>query len=101
LTYDKAEDLHLGISMTVPGHEPLEYSLRLKPQGVSYVISEQELSQQRPGQRLPSLHIDSHGPDVKYFVSFRQGCVCRTWSVMSSCQEMPRIAIEIKVAINL
>src|SRR5712692_7646835 len=35
LTYDQAEELRLGISMTVPNHEPLEYSLRLRPQGVA------------------------------------------------------------------
>jgi predicted ATPase len=30
LTYDKAEELGLGITMDVPGHEPLEYSLLLR-----------------------------------------------------------------------
>src|ERR1700674_3047213 len=34
LTYDETDDLRLGISMEVPYHEPLEYSLRLRPQGV-------------------------------------------------------------------
>jgi predicted ATPase len=28
LTYDRAEELHIEISMGVNGHEPLEYSLR-------------------------------------------------------------------------
>src|SRR5580658_7146752 len=32
LTYDRADELHLGISMAVPGYEPLEYSLALRPQ---------------------------------------------------------------------
>jgi len=41
LTYDKADDLQLGISMTVPGHQPLEYSLKLRPQAVAYEISEE------------------------------------------------------------
>jgi predicted ATPase len=67
LTYEKAEELGLGISMTVPRNEPLEYSLTLKPQGVAYLISEEKLSQQRPGFPGPFLHIDSHGPDIKYF----------------------------------
>src|SRR5208282_4925861 len=47
LTYDRAEDLRLEISMTVPGYNPLEYSLTLKPQGVAYLISEEKLSQDR------------------------------------------------------
>jgi predicted ATPase len=67
LTYDRAEELRLGISMTVPHHDPLEYSLRLKPQGVSYVITDEVLCQNRPGHKMPFLHIDSHGPDIKYF----------------------------------
>jgi predicted ATPase len=67
LSYDKAEELRLGISMEIPGHDPLEYSLRLKPQGVAYVISEEKLIQKRPGFEQPFLHIDSHGPNIRYF----------------------------------
>ena len=47
LTYDHASDLRLEISMTVQGYEPLEYSLVLKPQNVSYLINEEQLCQQR------------------------------------------------------
>lgn len=69
LTYDKADELLLGISMTVPGpgHKPLEYLLRLTPQGVAYFINEERLSQPRPGHLRPFLHIDSYGQDIKYF----------------------------------
>ena len=67
LTYDRAKTLKLGISMTVLHHDPLEYSLSLKPQGVSYVISEEVLCQNRPNHKQPFLHIDSHGPEIKYF----------------------------------
>ena len=35
LTYDKAEELGLGITMEVPGREPLKYSLWLRPDAVS------------------------------------------------------------------
>jgi predicted ATPase len=94
LTYDKAEELHLAISMTVPGHEPLEYSLRLKPQGVSYVISEEQLSQQRPGHRLPFLHIDSHGPDVKYFEADQRRLVRPNWEhkpLETSLSQVPKM----------
>ena len=67
LTYDRAEELRLGISMAVPGYEQLKYSLTLKPQGVAYSISEEALSQLNQGRKpheKPFLHIDSHGPDV-------------------------------------
>ena len=63
LTYDHAQELRLGISMTVPGYEPLEYSLTLEPQGIAYSIREEKLSQER-GYPDPFLHIDSHGPDI-------------------------------------
>ncbi|HET6840527.1 MAG TPA: AAA family ATPase [Candidatus Angelobacter sp.] len=79
LTYDKADELRLGISMTVPAHEPLEYSLVLKPQGVAYVISEEKLSQKRPGYEQPFLHIDSHGPDIKYFEADQRRLQQPTW----------------------
>lgn len=69
VTYDRADALSLGISMEVPNYQPLEYSLRLKPQGVSYIIEEEQLSQRRRAQPPPFLHIDSHGSDVKYFES--------------------------------
>jgi predicted ATPase len=67
LTLDRAEELRLAISMTVPGYEPLKYSLKLKPQAVAYAISEERLSQQRQGHAGPFLHIDSYGPDIKYY----------------------------------
>jgi predicted ATPase len=67
ITYDREEDLSLGISMGVPEHEPLEYLLRLTPQGTSYLIEEEILSQQRYRQPPPFKHIDSHGSDVRYF----------------------------------
>ena len=49
LTYDKADILQLGISMTVPGYQPLEYSLKLRSQAVAYEISEERLWQYRQG----------------------------------------------------
>jgi predicted ATPase len=94
LTYDRAEELHLGISMTVPGHEPLEYSLRLKPQGVSYVINEEILSQQRQPHPKPFLHIDSHGPDIKYFEADQRKLVRPNWEhkpLETSLSQVPKM----------
>ncbi len=67
LTYDLANELRLGLSMTVPGYKPLEYSLRLSPQAVAYLINEERLSQSHHGHAGPFLHIDSHGSDIKYY----------------------------------
>ena len=93
LTYDRAEDLRLGISMTVAGHYPLEYSLMLKPQGVGYIISEEKLSQRRPGlQRF--LHIDSHGPDIKYFEADQKKLQQPNWEhkpLETSLSQVPKM----------
>ncbi len=68
LTYDRSEALQLEISMEVPGHHPLEYLLELRPQGISYVIERERLSQLRnPVASSPFLHIDSHGQDIRYY----------------------------------
>jgi predicted ATPase len=67
LTYDRAEELQLDISMTVPHYEPLKYSLKLIPQSVAYIINEERLSQQRSGHAGPFLHISSHGPNINYY----------------------------------
>lgn len=94
LTYDQAEELRLGISMTVPNHEPLEYSLRLRPQGVAYVISEEKLSQQRLRNPPPFLHIDSHGPDIKYFEVDQKNLVRPNWEhkpLETSLSQVPKM----------
>src|ERR1035437_6558414 len=67
LTYDRAEELALGIAMEVPGQQPLEYSLWLRPQGIAYMIREETLSQIRKAHPEPFLHINSYEQDVKYF----------------------------------
>ena len=63
LTYDRAQSLQLDISMTVPNHQPLEYKLNLKPQGIAYFIDEETLSQRRTADHPQPFkrHVDSHG----------------------------------------
>jgi predicted ATPase len=61
--------------MTLPGHEPLEYALGLKPSGIAYTIDEETLRQRRHSNLPPAvatdprpfLHIDSHGPEIRYY----------------------------------
>src|SRR5258708_5202205 len=67
LTYDKAAELGLGITMEVPGHESLECSLSLRPEGIAYAIREETLSQKRNPQTTPFFHINSREQDVKYY----------------------------------
>jgi len=94
LTYDRAEDLRIGISMAVPGHEPLEYSLRLKAQGAGYIISEERLSQRRDSSKPPFLHIASHGSDIKYFDPIRSKLLPPEWehrALESSLGQVPKM----------
>lgn len=94
LTYDRADELHLSISMSVPAHDPLEYSLRLQPQGVAYAITEEKLSQRRPGHAQPFLHIDSHGPDIKYFEADQRKLQRPTWEhkpLETSLSQVPKM----------
>jgi predicted ATPase len=79
LTYDRAEELHLDISMTVPHYQPLKYSLKLSPQNVAYLIDEERLSQQRYGHPGPFLHIDSLGPDIKYYEVDQKNLIRPNW----------------------
>src|ERR1700674_1256853 len=67
LTYDKAERLELGITMEVPGYEPLEYTLWLRPQGIAHAIQGEVLRQRRKPNPSPFLHINSHETDIKYY----------------------------------
>jgi predicted ATPase len=79
LTYDRADEMQLNISMVVPHQKPLKYSLKLKPQSVGYVIDEERLSQQRLGYSHPFLHIDSHGPDIKYYEVDQRNLLRPNW----------------------
>jgi predicted ATPase len=94
LTYDKADDLQLGISMTVPGHQPLEYSLKLRPQAVAYEISEERLWQHRQGYPEPFLHIDSHGANIHYYEKDQKKIVRPTWDfkpLETSLSQVPKM----------
>ncbi len=66
LTRGKSEDISFLVDMTVPGHQPLEYDLRLAPRTTGYSILREILSQMRnlPG---PFKHIDSSDNDIRYY----------------------------------
>jgi predicted ATPase len=94
LTYDRAEELHLGISMSVPGHQPLEYTLRMKAQGVSYFINEETLSQQRLSYSQPFSYINSHGSDIRYFEADKKKLVRPNWDykpLETSLSQVPKM----------
>src|SRR5260370_33353489 len=53
--------------MEVLGHEPLEYSLRLRPDGIAYAIREETLSQRRGNHSIPLQHINSREQNIRYY----------------------------------
>ena len=68
LTYDRADELGLGITLKVPAYElPLEYSLSLRPHGIAHAIREETLGVKEKLGSTPFRFIDSHDRDVKYF----------------------------------
>lgn len=67
LTHNIADEMKFDLSMEVPHHAPLDYSIRVAPRGQSYAIEEEILSQRRDIARPPFKHIESHGTDIKYF----------------------------------
>jgi len=76
LTRGRTEDLALGLSMEVPGHQPLEYEVRIAPKGSSYGLSKEVLSQDNPSYPTPFKHIDSQNTNVRYF-NAEEGAIVR------------------------
>ena len=94
ITYDHASDLSLGISMGVQGREPLDYLLRIRPQGAGYVIEEETLSQQQKPEPPPFKYIDSRGTDVRYFEVDQARLVRPTWEhnpLETSLSQVPKM----------
>lgn len=92
LTYDRAEELGLEITMEVPGHEPLEYSLWLRPQGLAHVIREETLSQKR--KTKPILHVSSFEQDVKYYDPEKKKLLPPSWEhnpLETSLAQVPKM----------
>jgi predicted ATPase len=79
LTRGKSNELSFLVDMTVPGHEPLEYELRLDPSSVGYTISRETLSQQRRGYQEPFMHINSQAGDIRYYETEENRLVRPDW----------------------
>jgi len=66
LTYDKGLKMVFSLDMEVPQYNPLKYELSLVPQGNSYSIESEILTQER-GYKAPFKHIDSKFVNIMYF----------------------------------
>lgn len=97
LTRDRAEELSLLVDMDVPGHQPLEYEVRLTAKGQGYVISKEVLSQPRDGFPGPFKHIDSSDGDIRYYKTEKKpkaGLVRPDWEhnpLETSLSQVPKM----------
>jgi predicted ATPase len=92
LTYDHADELSLAISANLNQGPPLDYSVRIRPQGTTYVIAEEDLTQQR--RPAPSFeHIHSRGSHIQY-IDAQHKLVTPTWGyreLETSLSQVPKM----------
>lgn len=94
LTRGRSDGLSFLVDMEVPGHEPLEYQLSLKPKGTGYSISRELLCQRRPGFPEPFKHIDSSEDDIKYYEIEANRLVRPSWEhnpLETSLAQVPKM----------
>jgi predicted ATPase len=80
--------------MEVPGQEPLEYALWVRPQGIAHAIREETLSQIRKPHPKPFLHIDSLEREVKYYDPEKKKLTHPTWEhnpLETSLAQVPKM----------
>lgn len=94
LTYDRSNELELGIKMEVSGHKPLEYALKVRPEGVAYSIERESLSQRRRPESPPFYHLVARGSEVQYFDASQGKLVRPNWEhnpLESSLSQVPKM----------
>ena len=94
MTRGKADELLFHVTMAVPGHEPLAYSLGLKTKGHGYDLSLERLSQHRDGYEEPFKHIERYGADVRYYDVVAKSLQRPTWDTTpfeTSLSQVPKM----------
>lgn len=94
VTRGRLEDIHLRAEMDVLNFEPLQYSLQLTPQGQSYSISQETLTQAKAGYSVPFKHVDSQYNSVRYYDPLKLGLVQPDWAYdprESALSQVPRM----------
>jgi predicted ATPase len=66
LSLDRADRMSFELTMSVPNHNPLNYSLTIAPTGVAHEIEEETLTQQQSSNPPPFKYIQSRNRDVRY-----------------------------------
>ena len=94
LTQGSAEELGLQISMNVKGYEPLDYSLWLRPNGLSHEVREESLTQLNRHNTQPFLHITSYEQRIQYFDPEKNKLTIPTWDhnrLETSLAQVPKM----------
>jgi predicted ATPase len=96
LTYDHAEELALGITMDLQEGGPLEYELGLRPEGISYSIHSEVLSQDKASPSSPDHYnyISSHGHVINYYDLEKGKFSSPTWEhdrLETSLSQVPKM----------
>jgi len=94
LTRGKSETLSFDIEMEVPGHEPLEYALRISSSGVGYSLTGEVLSQRHAGHEEPLKYIDSSDGDIRYYDSEKKRLLRPEWEhnpLETSLAQVPKM----------
>ena len=93
LTYDRAEELGLGITMEAPGDEPVDYRLWLRKEGFAHTIYEETLNQRVAPYPEPLFLINSHGRKVEYYDPEKSKIVVPSWEhnpLETSLSQVPK-----------
>ncbi|MDY6783798.1 MAG: AAA family ATPase [Cyanobacteriota bacterium] len=95
LTRGKARELEIAVSMNVPDKQPLHYSLALAPQGLSYEIKKETLTQQSDlNAPEPFKYIESSGSNIKYFSKDNKKLLSPNWEheyIETSLSQVPKM----------
>jgi predicted ATPase len=93
LTYDRAEELGLEIGNEDASDDPLDYSLRLRPQGLGYEISEETLSLRQLSREGLSF-VKAAGRDISYLDADEAEMLRPTWEhnpLETSLAQVPKM----------
>lgn len=97
LTLGKTNNMELGLSMPVDGHELLDYFLDMEPKHTAYSIRSESLTQFHSNQAEPFKYIDSRYASIKYFDTIEKKLMSPSWEhddLETSLSQVPKMFTE-------
>jgi predicted ATPase len=95
LTRRQATSFSVRLSMNVDGHAPLDYYLELTPQGQTYSISNETLTQKNDqNAKQPFKHFESSDTHVRYFDDSKRKLMPVDWDhnyLETSLSQVPKM----------